>query len=71
MGFEILALTFVKMRPGAVIPETIEEAKKYAAKFPNEILSSTGEGLGMNGVVISFHRDFTDYHRHLNLLRVD
>jgi len=71
MGFEILALTFVKMRPGALTPETIEEAKKYAAKVPNAILSSTGEGLGMNGVVISFHRGFTDYQRHLNMLRVD
>ena len=71
MGFEILALTFVKMRPGALAPETIEEAKKYAAKFPNAILSSTGEGLGMNGIVISFHRNFADYHRHLNQMRVD
>lgn len=71
MGFEILALTFVKMRPGAITPETMEEAKKYAAKFPNAILSSTGEGLGMNGVVISFHRDFTDYHRKLNQMRID
>ena len=71
MGFEILALTFVKMRPGVLVPETIEEAKKYAAKFPNAILSSTGEGLGMNGIVISFHRNFTDYHRQLNQMRND
>lgn len=71
MGFEILALTFVKMRPGALTPETIGEAKKYAEKFPNAILSSTGEGLGMNGIVISFHRNFPDYHRHLNQMRVD
>jgi len=71
MGFEILAVTFVKMRPGVLIPETIEKAKKYAEKIPNAILSCTGEGLGMNGVVISFHKDYADYHRHLNQLRVD
>lgn len=71
MGFEILALTFVKMRPEILTPEVMMEARKYAAKWPNAIFASTGEGLGMTGVIISFHRDYTDYHRKLNLLRVD
>jgi len=71
MGFEILALTFVKMRSEILTPEAMEEAKKYAAKFPNAIFASTGEGLGMTGVIISFHPNYNDYHRKLNLLRVD
>ena len=71
MGFEILALTFVKIRPEFNTPEAREEAKKYAAKFPNSIFSASGEGFGMNGVVVSFHKDYTDYHHQLNLLRVD
>lgn len=71
MGFEILALTFVKMRSEILSPEIMEEARKYAHKFPNAIFASTGEGLGMTGVIISFHKDYTDYHHKLNLLRVD
>jgi DNA-binding Lrp family transcriptional regulator len=71
MGFEILALTFVKMHPGILTPETIEEATEYARKFSNAVFASTGEGLDMTGVIISFHKDFTDYHNKLNLLRVD
>jgi len=71
MGFEILALTFVKMRPQILSPEMMEQAKKYAAKFPNAIFASTGEGLGMTGVIISFHQDYTDYHKKVNMLRVD
>jgi len=71
MGFEILALTFVKMRPEILTPETMQEARKYAQKFPNAIFASTGEGLGMTGVIISFHKDYTDYHHRLNQLRVD
>jgi len=71
MGFEILALTFVKMRPEILSPETMDEAKKYAAKFPNAIFASTGEGMGMTGVIISFHKNYTEYHKKLNLLRVD
>jgi len=71
MGFELLALTFVKMRPEILTPKVAEEATKYAEKWPNAIFASTGEGLGMTGVIMSFHPDYTDYHRKLNLLRVD
>jgi len=71
MGFEILALTFVKMRPEILTPEVMEKAKKYADKWPNAIFASSGEGLGMTGVIMSFHKDYTEYHSRLNLLRVD
>lgn len=71
MGFEILALTFVKMRAEILTPERTEEAREYAAKFPNAIFASTGEGLGMTGVIISFHKNYTDYHQKINLLRTD
>jgi DNA-binding Lrp family transcriptional regulator len=71
MGFEILALTFVKMRPDLLTPEIMEEVKKYGEKWPNVILVSSGEGLGMTGVIVSFHKNYTEYHQRLNLLRVD
>ena len=71
MGFEILALTFVKMRPDVLIGETREKTRKYAAKFPNVIFAYSGKGLGMTGVIISLHKNYTDYHRRLNRLRVD
>jgi len=71
MGFEILALTFVKMRPDILSPERTEEAREYAAKFPNAIFASSGQGLGMTGVIISFHKNYTEYHQKVNLLRVD
>jgi DNA-binding Lrp family transcriptional regulator len=71
MGFEILALTFVKMRPNIRSPEIFEEARKEARKFPNVIFASMGEGMGMTGVIISFHKNYTHYHKTLNLLRVD
>jgi DNA-binding Lrp family transcriptional regulator len=71
MGFEILALTFVKMRPEVLTPEVMKKTREYAAKFPSAIFSATGEGLGMTGVIISFHKDYTDYHKKVNLLRLD
>jgi DNA-binding Lrp family transcriptional regulator len=71
MGFEILALTFVKMRPEIMTPEVMENAKKYAKKWSNTIFASSGEGLGMTGVIMSFHKDYSEYHSRLNLLRLD
>lgn len=71
MGFEILALTFVKMKPEILTPEMMGEARKYAAKFPNAIFASTGEGLGMTGVIVSLHKNYTEYHNRVNQLRVD
>ncbi len=71
MGFEILALTFLKMRPEILSTEVMEKARKYSAKFPNGIFVSSGRGMGMTAVIIAFHRNFTDYHKHVNQMRVD
>jgi DNA-binding Lrp family transcriptional regulator len=71
MGFELLAITLVKMRPDINSPEMTEGIRKYAAKFPNAIFASKGEGLGMTGVIISFHKNYTEYHNKLDLLRID
>jgi DNA-binding Lrp family transcriptional regulator len=71
MGFEILAVTLIKMRPEFFAPEIFEEAKKYTQKFPNAIFTSTGEGMGMTAVILSFHHDYSDYHRKWNQMRLD
>jgi DNA-binding Lrp family transcriptional regulator len=71
MGFEIKALTFVKMRPDVLIGETREKTKKFAAKFPNVLFAYSGRGLGMTGVIISLHKNYTEYHKQLNMLRVE
>jgi DNA-binding Lrp family transcriptional regulator len=71
MGFEILAVTFVKMRPEILLEETREKVRKYAAKFPNVVFAYGGKGMGMTGAIISFHRNYTDYQKQLNKLRFD
>ncbi len=71
MGFEILAMTFVKMRPEILTPKIMEETMKYAAKFPNVLFASSGQGLGMTCVIISFHKNYTEYYKQLTEMRVD
>jgi DNA-binding Lrp family transcriptional regulator len=47
LGFDILALTFVKMNPKVISAELIGKVRDYADKFSNSFFASTGEGLGM------------------------
>lgn len=71
LGFEIVAFTFVKMDPKVMSDELIRKVREYAAGFPNAIFASTGEGLGMTGVIMSLHRDYRDYAHKLAQFRGD
>lgn len=71
LGFEIMAFTFTKMRPEILSEELVSKVKSYAAKFPNAIFATSGEGMGFTGVIISFHKDYRDYSRKLSLFRMD
>jgi len=71
MGFEILAINLVKIRPRILSPETIEKARKYTEKYTNTIFASSGEGMGMTRVSISFYKNYTEYHKRINQLRTE
>jgi len=71
IGLEILAFTFVKMNPTVLTEEMIDKVREYAAKFPNGIFASTGEGMGMTGVIVGVHRDYRDYAKKLAMFRSD
>ncbi|MGB9854858.1 MAG: Lrp/AsnC family transcriptional regulator [Candidatus Bathyarchaeales archaeon] len=70
LGCEIVAFTFVKMNP-QIYSSKAEEVKKYAYQWPNAIYVSRGEGMGMTGIIISLHRNYTDYLQKLNIFRRD
>jgi len=71
LGFDIFALTFVKMDPKVLTTEFIGKVRDYASRFSNAFFVSTGEGLGMTGVIMAFHRDYRDYSQKLALFRRD
>jgi len=70
LGCEIVAFTFVKMNP-RVYSKNIEEIRNYAKQWPNAIYVSRGEGMGMTGIIISLHKNYTDYLQKLNIFRRD
>ena len=71
LGFEVMAFTFTKMRPEILSEKMIEKVKEYAARFPNAIFATTGEGMGMTGVIVSLHKNYREYAQKLALFRMD
>jgi len=68
LGFEILAFTFVRLREAR--EGLLEKTRQAMAKSPYIIFASGGEGLGMQGVIVSVHEDYTSYSSFLTRLRL-
>lgn len=62
MGYEIMAISCIKTR-NPVSAGIVEEAKEWMMQFPNIIFVAHAEGMGKNGVMISLHKNYTDYSR--------
>jgi len=61
MGYEIMAISCVKTK-GAVT-DLDKETVEWMMKFPNIIFVANAEGMGKNGVMISLHKNYTEYSR--------
>ena len=70
LGFELMAITtgwFKVPRDKKIM----EKATAYMKKFPNILLSSRAQGMGKDAVIISLHKDFTDYENFMVTLKTD
>lgn len=63
MGFEILAISVFK---SIRTKEIREKAMEWTMAKPNMIFAARADGMGKNAVVISIHKDYTDYSNFLN-----
>lgn len=70
MGYEIIAFTFLRFQEPPK-PQLMEEAKKWTSKQSSVVFASDGEGIGMNSVMVSLHKDYGSYTRLINQLRRD
>jgi len=71
IGYEIAALTFTNMKASASEnPKSLmDKERDWAEKHDEIIFASTGFGMGMNGVMVSVHKNYTDYQKFLTELR--
>jgi Lrp/AsnC family transcriptional regulator for asnA, asnC and gidA len=59
LGYEIMAISCVKKK--AIMTEASKKAIEWMEKYPNIIFVAEAEGMGKNGVMISLHKNYTEY----------
>jgi len=73
IGFELIAFNFTTMKPSQ--SSDIEKMQKMRSEWakdkPNVILEVSGEGLEANGLMISIHRNYTDFSSFIAKYRTD
>jgi DNA-binding Lrp family transcriptional regulator len=65
IGFEIVAFTFVKHNIKYAKPkvreETYNKVREWMAKHPNAVFAIAGQGMGWDGVIVSFHKNYSEF----------
>jgi len=65
IGFEIVAFTFVRHKIRYAKPEVREAAfrkvEEWMMKQPNVIFAIEGQGMGWDGICVSFHKSYSDF----------
>jgi len=66
IGFQIMAISSFKLKV-----EDIEGLTKLMLEKPNVIFASIGEGMGKNGIIISFHKSYPEFSSFISNLRAE
>jgi DNA-binding Lrp family transcriptional regulator len=70
LGFEIVAITFVRHNIKYAKPEVKEAAfrkvEEWMMKQPNVIFASEGQGMGWDGVFVSLYRKYSGFIEFMN-----
>jgi len=68
MGFEIIAITCFKARPSK---EVAEKAVKVTMLDPKIIFAARADGMGKNAVMISLHKNYSDFSNFIAKLMLE
>jgi DNA-binding Lrp family transcriptional regulator len=69
MGYEIIAFTFLAFTEAK--PELLAKAHEWGKKQPNIVFASDGEGLGMNSIIVSVHKNYASFSKLITDMRQD
>jgi DNA-binding Lrp family transcriptional regulator len=69
MGYEIIAFTFLAFTEAK--PKLLAKAHEWGKKQPNIVFASDGEGLGMNSIMVSVHKNYASFSKLITDMRQD
>jgi DNA-binding Lrp family transcriptional regulator len=64
IGYELIAITLVKVKKSLPLKEqqeVMDKGRKWAQENPNVVFAAICSGMGMNGLMMSFHRNYGEY----------
>ena len=68
LGLEIMAITCVKARPSK---ELTEKAIQVTSASPNIIFAARADGMGKNALMISLHKNYSEYSNFIGDLMME
>jgi DNA-binding Lrp family transcriptional regulator len=75
LGIELVAFAFAIWLPekikGYSEDERVSKLEKFFSKHPNVIFASSGQGLNKTRVMISLHRNYSDYSEFISQARAE
>jgi DNA-binding Lrp family transcriptional regulator len=75
LGIELVAITFGVWSPAKIKEysenERVEKAKKFLSEHPNVIFASSGQGIGKGRMMISVHKNYSDYSQFISHARTE
>jgi len=73
IGYEIVALTFAKARTYSrkEVESKLAYTKEWVMRHPNVIFASDGEGLGKDAVMVSLHKNYSQYADFMREFSID
>jgi len=69
LDFEIIAFTFARSKQ--LVNPLWDKGKEWAAKQPNVMFVSTGQGIDADAIMVSVHRDYADFVKFYHVFRRD
>jgi DNA-binding Lrp family transcriptional regulator len=70
LGFELMAFTTASFKVQRN-EEFRERAVAWMKQHPNILLASSAQGMGKDCIMITLHKDFTDYEKFMIILKSD
>jgi DNA-binding Lrp family transcriptional regulator len=69
MGYEIIAFTFLAFTEAKV--ESLAKAREWGKRQASIVFASDGEGLGMNSIIVSVHKNYASFSKLITDMRQD
>ena len=74
LGYEIMAFTLAKIKASSeniAFEEMMQKSKEWVVKHPNIIFAADGEGFGKDLVLISLHKNYSEYATFIRSFALD